>query len=67
MKPPETYRTAAAALTTERKAAAAKLAKLAEAQINSLAMKVRFEIAVRIRARLQSCRKHARYRRAFSP
>ena len=34
------YRKAAAALTAERKAAAAKLAKLAEAQINSLAMKV---------------------------
>ncbi|HEY1903315.1 MAG TPA: DNA repair protein RecN [Terracidiphilus sp.] len=41
------YRTAAAALHQERKAAAGKLAKLAEAQINSLAMKVRFEIAVR--------------------
>ena len=41
-----TYRAAAATLTSERKAAAAKLAKLAEAQINSLAMKVRFEIAV---------------------
>jgi DNA repair protein RecN (Recombination protein N) len=40
------YRAAAAALTSERKAAAAKLAKLAEAAINSLAMKVRFEIAV---------------------
>ena len=36
------YRKAASALTAERKAAAAKLAKLAEAQINSLAMKVRF-------------------------
>jgi DNA repair ATPase RecN len=33
-------------LTAERKAAAAKLAKLAEVQINSLAMKVRFEIDV---------------------
>lgn len=42
-----TYRAAAAALTSERKAAAARLAKLAEGQINSLAMKVRFEIAVR--------------------
>lgn len=41
-----TYRAAAAALTSDRKAAAAKLSKLAEAQINSLAMKVRFEIAV---------------------
>ncbi len=40
------YKQSAIALTTERKAAAAKLAKLAEAQINSLAMKVRFEIAV---------------------
>ena len=40
------YCAAAASLTAERKAAATKLAKLAEAQINSLAMKVRFEIAV---------------------
>jgi len=40
------YREAAGALHAERKAAAGKLAKLAEAQINSLAMKVRFEIAV---------------------
>ncbi|MGA2753346.1 MAG: DNA repair protein RecN [Terracidiphilus sp.] len=40
------YRKAAAALTAERKAAATKLAKLAEAQINSLAMKVKFEVAV---------------------
>jgi DNA repair protein RecN (Recombination protein N) len=40
------YRTAAQALSAERKAAAHKLAKLAEAQINSLAMKVRFEVAV---------------------
>jgi DNA repair protein RecN (Recombination protein N) len=40
------YRKAASALTAERKAAAAKLAKLAEAQINSLAMKVKFEVAV---------------------
>lgn len=39
------YRVAAAALTLERKAAAGKLAKLAETQINALAMKVRFEIA----------------------
>ena len=41
------YRAAAGALHVERKAAAGKLSKLAEAQINSLAMKVRFEIAVR--------------------
>jgi DNA repair protein RecN (Recombination protein N) len=40
------YRAAAGALHEERKAAAAKLAKLAESQINSLAMKVRFEVAV---------------------
>jgi DNA repair protein RecN (Recombination protein N) len=40
------YRTAAAALSAERHAAAVKLAKIAEAQINSLAMKVRFEVAV---------------------
>jgi DNA repair protein RecN (Recombination protein N) len=40
------YSAAAAALSAERRAAAAKLAKLAEAQINSLAMKVRFEVAV---------------------
>jgi DNA repair protein RecN (Recombination protein N) len=40
------YRAAAHSLTAERKTAAAKLAKLAEAQINSLAMKTRFEVAV---------------------
>jgi len=40
------YRNAAAALHDQRKSAANKLAKLAEGQINSLAMKVRFEIAV---------------------
>ncbi len=40
------YRAAAAALSSERKAAAVKLARLAEAQINSLAMKARFEVAV---------------------
>ncbi len=40
------YRAAARALHAERKAAAGKLSKQAEAQINSLAMKVRFEIAV---------------------
>jgi DNA repair protein RecN (Recombination protein N) len=42
----QAYRKAATALAAERTAAAAKLAKLAEAQINSLAMKVRFEVAV---------------------
>ena len=40
------YRQAAGSLSAGRKAVAQKLAKLAEAQINSLAMKVRFEIAV---------------------
>ncbi len=40
------YRTAAASITKDRKAAAAKLARLAEAQINSLAMKVRFDVSV---------------------
>ena len=40
------YQAAAQALTAERRAAAHKLGKLAEAQINSLAMKVRFEVAV---------------------
>ncbi len=40
------YQKAAAALTSERTAAAAKLAKLSETQINSLAMKVKFEIAL---------------------
>jgi DNA repair protein RecN (Recombination protein N) len=40
------YRAAASALSSERKAAAQKLARLAETQINSLAMKVRFEVAI---------------------
>jgi DNA repair protein RecN (Recombination protein N) len=40
------YRTAASALTAQRKSSAAKLAKLAEAQINTLAMKVKFEVSV---------------------
>ncbi len=43
------YRLAAVALSTDRKAAAGRLARLAEAQINSLAMKVRFEVAVNAR------------------
>ncbi|HXR38465.1 MAG TPA: DNA repair protein RecN [Terracidiphilus sp.] len=41
------YCAAAAALHAERKAAAGKLAKLGEGQINSLAMKVKFEVDVR--------------------
>jgi DNA repair protein RecN (Recombination protein N) len=40
------YRAAAGAAHSQRKVAATKLAKLAEGQINSLAMKVRFEIDV---------------------
>jgi len=40
------YRKAASSLTSQRQAAGAKLAKLAESQINSLAMKVRFEVAI---------------------
>jgi DNA repair protein RecN (Recombination protein N) len=43
------YRIAAAALSANRKAASTRLARLAEAQINSLAMKVRFEVAVNAR------------------
>jgi DNA repair protein RecN (Recombination protein N) len=42
-----TYKQAAASLSADRRAAALKLAKLAAAEINSLAMKVRFEIAVK--------------------
>jgi DNA repair protein RecN (Recombination protein N) len=42
----KTYRSGAASLSSDRKTAAVKLAKLAEAQINSLAMKVKFEISV---------------------
>jgi DNA repair protein RecN (Recombination protein N) len=41
------YRKAASALSAERQAAAHKLAKLAESQINSLAMKVKFAVSVR--------------------
>ena len=41
-----TYCSAASALTAERRGAAAKLAKSAEAHINSLAMKARFQVAV---------------------
>jgi DNA repair protein RecN (Recombination protein N) len=42
----EGYQAVARSLTTERLAAARKLEKLAEAQINDLAMKARFSIAV---------------------
>jgi DNA repair protein RecN (Recombination protein N) len=42
----KSYRAAAASLTENRKSAAARLATLAESQINSLAMKVKFEISV---------------------
>jgi len=40
------YKKAAATVFTERKTAATKLARLAEAQINALAMKVRFQIDI---------------------
>jgi len=40
------YRVVAARLTAERKSAAARLEKVAEKQINDLAMKVRFEVKV---------------------
>ena len=43
----QAYRGAASALSGERKAAAGRLARLAEAQINQLAMKVRFAVEVR--------------------
>ena len=42
----QTYRESAQALHNERSVAAKKLERLAEAQINDLAMKVRFEITV---------------------
>jgi len=42
----DNYHKAAQSLTAERAAAAKKLEKLAEAQINDLAMKVRFAVAV---------------------
>lgn len=45
----QAYAVAAASLSSERKAAAARLSKLAEQQINDLAMKVRFEILVTAR------------------
>lgn len=45
----EAYRQAATHLTQERKAAARKLEKLAEAQINDLAMKARFAVEVAAR------------------
>jgi DNA repair protein RecN (Recombination protein N) len=45
-KAADAYRLAAAEITAERTAAARKLEKLAEAQINDLAMKARFAIAV---------------------
>jgi DNA repair protein RecN (Recombination protein N) len=45
----ETYQLAAGALSTERMAAAKRLEKLAERQINDLAMKARFAVAVTAR------------------
>lgn len=46
-KTAEAYRTAASALSRERVTAAKKLEKQAEAQINDLAMKVRFAVEVK--------------------
>ena len=48
------YHSVASALSGERRTAAAKLSRLAEAQINSLAMKVRFEISVQSRENEQT-------------
>ncbi len=45
-KAAESYREAAKALTAQRKAAAEKLAKVAERQINELAMRARFAVEV---------------------
>ncbi len=63
------YRIAAAELTAARKAAAAKLAKQAESQINSLAMKARFEVAVRSSAEGTGSREATGFREGtgFSP
>jgi DNA repair protein RecN (Recombination protein N) len=48
-KTAESYRTAATALSKERATAAKKLEKLAETQINDLAMKVKFRVEVTAR------------------
>ena len=45
-KAADAYRRAATGVSAQRKAAAARLTKIAETQINSLAMKVHFEISV---------------------
>jgi len=54
----EAYRLAASALTAERSAAANKLEKLAERQINDLAMKVKFAVAVSSREEESSWTAH---------
>jgi DNA repair protein RecN (Recombination protein N) len=65
------YRTVAGAHHGERVAAAGKLAKLAEGQINSLAMKVRFEVAVTANEQQSSWAAHGwdqvEYRIATNP
>jgi len=61
------YRVAASALTAERQAAATKLAKLAEAQINSLAMKVKFEVAVHSAEDIQTGKGREMKGTGFSP
>ena len=63
------YRKEAATLTAERKAAAARLAKQAEAQINSLAMKVGFEVMVRSAEEIAALKGHdfSRAEKATNP
>jgi DNA repair protein RecN (Recombination protein N) len=63
------YRAAAGALHAERKAAAGRLSKLAEVQINSLAMKVRFEIVLQSAEETDRMagRDHRAVGRDFSP
>ncbi len=54
----QAYATAAGALSGERKTAAARLGKLAEQQINDLAMKVRFEVFVTAREQQAAWQTH---------
>ena len=57
----EVYRAAAGAVHPQRKAAAGKLAKLAEGQMNSLAMKVKFAVEVLVR-QMSRCRGNCGWR-----
>ncbi len=54
----QAYRTAAAAVTAQRTAAAGKLEKLAEKHINDLAMKVRFAVEVKAQEGEQQWTRH---------